>query len=145
MSKLTLEQAVAQADLLVDRPAIDKAIAGIADAIARDYKGEVPVFLVSLKAGGVGLNLTAADTVIDYDPWWNPAAENQATDRAHRIGQDKPVFVYKLIVAGSIEEKILALQERKADLADGILSADSNAVLKFGEGDIAALFAPLPS
>ena len=113
--------------------------------VRRFQAGEVPVFLVSLKAGGVGLNLTSADTVIHYDPWWNPAAENQATDRAHRIGQDKPVFVYKLIVAGSIEEKILALQERKADLADGILSADSNAVLKFGEDDIAALFAPLPS
>ena len=107
--------------------------------------GEIPVFLVSLRAGGVGLNLTSADTVIHYDPWWNPAVENQATDRAHRIGQEKPVFVYKLIVAGSIEEKILALQERKADLADGILSADSKAVTKFGEDDIAALFAPLPA
>jgi superfamily II DNA or RNA helicase len=112
--------------------------------VRRFQSGEVPVFLVSLKAGGLGLNLTSADTVIHYDPWWNPAVENQATDRAHRIGQDKPVFVYKLIVAGSIEEKILALQERKAELADGILSADSNAVLKFGEDDIAALFAPLP-
>lgn len=112
--------------------------------VRRFQSGEVPVFLVSLKAGGLGLNLTSADTVIHYDPWWNPAVENQATDRAHRIGQDKPVFVYKLIVAGSIEEKILALQERKADLADGILSADSHAVLKFGEDDIAALFAPLP-
>ena len=109
----------------------------------RFQSGEVPVFLVSLKAGGVGLNLTAADTVIHFDPWWNPAVENQATDRAHRIGQDKSVFVYKLIVAGSIEEKILALQERKAELADGILSADSNTVLKFGEDDLAALFAPL--
>ncbi len=113
--------------------------------VRRFQAGEVPVFLISLKAGGVGLNLTAADTVIHYDPWWNPAVENQATDRAHRLGQDKPVFVYKLIVAGSIEEKILALQERKADLAAGILSADSNAALKFGEDDIAALFAPLPS
>jgi superfamily II DNA or RNA helicase len=113
--------------------------------VRRFQSGEVPVFLVSLKAGGVGLNLTSADTVIHYDPWWNPAVENQATDRAHRIGQDKPVFVYKLIVAGSIEEKILVLQERKADLANGILSADSNAVAKFGEDDIAALFAPLPS
>ncbi|GHU04438.1 hypothetical protein FACS1894158_04730 [Betaproteobacteria bacterium] len=112
--------------------------------VRRFQSGEAPVFLVSLKAGGLGLNLTSADTVIHYDPWWNPAVENQATDRAHRIGQDKPVFVYKLIVAGSIEEKILALQERKADLADGILSADSHAVLKFGEDDIAALFAPLP-
>ncbi len=113
--------------------------------VSRFQSGEVPVFLISLKAGGVGLNLTAADTVIHYDPWWNPAVENQATDRAHRLGQDKPVFVYKLIVAGSIEEKILALQERKAELAEGILSADSSAVLKFGEDDIAALFAPLPS
>ncbi|WP_429401239.1 DEAD/DEAH box helicase [Paraburkholderia sp. MM5482-R1] len=72
--------------------------------------GRVPLFLISLKAGGVGVNLTAADTVIHYDPWWNPAAENQATSRAHRIGQNKPVFAYKLIVAGSIEEKILELQ-----------------------------------
>ncbi len=112
--------------------------------VSRFKSGEVPVFLISLKAGGMGLNLTAADTVIHYDPWWNPAVENQATDRAHRLGQDKPVFVYKLIVAGSIEEKILALQERKADLAAGILAADSSAALKFGEDDIAALFAPLP-
>ncbi|MDR0576690.1 MAG: helicase [Candidatus Accumulibacter sp.] len=114
------------------------------DPVRRFQSGEVPVFLISLKAGGVGLNLTSADTVIHYDLWWNPAAENQATDRAHRIGQDKPVFVYKLIVAGSIEEKILALQERKADLAEGILSADGNAAFKFGEDDLAALLAPLP-
>ena len=107
-------------------------------------QGRVPVFLISLKAGGVGLNLTAADTVIHFDPWWNPAAENQATDRAHRIGQDKPVFVFKLICAGSIEERILALQERKAALAAGVLSEDSNALAKFGEDDIAALLAPLP-
>jgi superfamily II DNA or RNA helicase len=106
---------------------------------------EVPIFLISLKAGGIGLNLTAADTVIHYDPWWNPAVENQATDRAHRLGQDKAVFVYKLIVAGSIEEKILALQERKAELAAGILSEDHGVDVKFGTDDIAALFAPLPS
>ena len=115
------------------------------DPVRRFQSGEFPLFLASLKAGGVGLNLTAADTVIHYDPWWNPAAENQATDRAHRIGQDKPVFVYKLIVAGSIEEKILALQEHKADLARGILSADGSVVAKFGENDIAALLAPLRS
>ena len=113
--------------------------------VRRFQAGEVPIFLISLKAGGVGLNLTAADTVIHYDPWWNPAVENQATDRAHRLGQDKPVFVYKLIVAGSIEEKILALQERKAELAAGILSEDRSIALKFGEDDIAALFAPLPT
>jgi SNF2 family DNA or RNA helicase len=112
--------------------------------VRRFQAGEVPIFLISLKAGGVGLNLTAADTVIHYDPWWNPAVENQATDRAHRLGQDKPVFVYKLIVAGSIEEKILALQERKAELAAGILSEDRGVGIKFGSDDIAALFAPLP-
>ncbi|MFZ2855139.1 MAG: DEAD/DEAH box helicase [Rhodocyclaceae bacterium] len=113
--------------------------------VRRFQAGEVPIFLISLKAGGVGLNLTAADTVIHYDPWWNPAVENQATDRAHRLGQDKPVFVYKLIVAGSIEEKILALQERKAELAAGILSEDRGIDVKFGSDDIAALFAPLPA
>ncbi|WP_456383012.1 DEAD/DEAH box helicase [Hydrogenimonas sp.] len=79
-----------------------------------------PLFLISLKAGGVGLNLTAADTVIHYDPWWNPAVENQATDRAHRIGQTKRVEVYKLIVEGSVEEKILTLQQKKARLQRGL-------------------------
>jgi SNF2 family DNA or RNA helicase len=81
---------------------------------------EVPIFLISLKAGGAGLNLTAADTVIHVDPWWNPAVENQATDRAHRIGQDKPVFVYKLIAKGSVEEKIQQLQSHKQSLADNL-------------------------
>ena len=113
--------------------------------IRRFQEEEVPVFLISLKAGGVGLNLTAADTVIHYDPWWNPAVENQATDRAHRLGQEKPVFVYKLIVGGSIEEKILALQERKAELAAGILSEDRGVDVKFGTDDLAALFEPLPT
>jgi SNF2 family DNA or RNA helicase len=111
--------------------------------IVRFQAGEVPIFLISLKAGGVGLNLTAADTVIHYDPWWNPAVENQATDRAHRIGQDKPVFVYKLIVAGSIEEKILALQEKKAELASNILKKDGARAVKFSESDLQALLAPL--
>ena len=105
--------------------------------------GSVPVFLVSLKAGGVGLNLTAADTVIHFDPWWNPAAEAQATDRAHRIGQDKPVFVYKLVVAGSIEERILALQQRKAQLAEAVLGRDGEQAQKFTQEDIEALLAPL--
>ena len=113
--------------------------------IRRFQEGGVPIFLISLKAGGVGLNLTAADTVIHYDPWWNPAVENQATDRAHRLGQTKPVFVYKLIVAGSIEEKILALQERKAALANSVLSADGAGEVKFSEADIQALLAPLPA
>ncbi|MDO8811138.1 MAG: DEAD/DEAH box helicase, partial [Gallionella sp.] len=115
------------------------------EVVRRFQDGEVPIFLISLKAGGVGLNLTAADTVIHYDPWWNPAVENQATDRAHRLGQTKNVFVYKLVVAGSIEEKILALQEKKAELAAGILSEDVNSLVKFGAADIAALLAPLPS
>lgn len=115
------------------------------EVVRRFQDGEVPIFLISLKAGGVGLNLTTADTVIHYDPWWNPAVENQATDRAHRLGQINNVFVYKLVVAGSIEEKILALQEKKAELAAGILSEDSSGLVKFGEADIAALLAPLPS
>ncbi|KAB8306734.1 DEAD/DEAH box helicase [Erwinia endophytica] len=111
-------------------------------AVARFQNGEVPLFLISLKAGGVGLNLTAADAVIHYDPWWNPAAENQATDRAHRIGQDKTVFVYKLVVAGSIEEKIVALQEKKASLAHSILTEDGAVAAKFSEEEIGALFEP---
>ena len=112
--------------------------------IDRFQRGEVPLFLISLKAGGVGLNLTAADTVIHYDPWWNPAAENQATDRAHRIGQKRQVFVYKLIIAGSIEEKILALQEKKAFLAAGVLEKAQKEKLRFGPDDLASLLAPLP-
>ncbi len=86
--------------------------------IDKFQRGEVPLFLISLKAGGLGLNLTTADTVIHYDPWWNPAVEKQATDRAHRIGQNKSVFVYKLIMAGTIEEKIVALQDQKQQLLD---------------------------
>jgi SNF2 family DNA or RNA helicase len=89
--------------------------------VRRFQSGEVPLFLISLKAGGVGLNLTAADTVIHYDPWWNPAAEQQATDRAHRIGQTQPVFVYKLLTEGTVEEKIAELQARKRALADALL------------------------
>ncbi len=81
-----------------------------------------PIFLISLKAGGAGINLTAADTVIHFDPWWNPAAEQQASDRAHRIGQDKQVFVYKLITRGTVEEKIYQLQLKKKQLASGLLS-----------------------
>ena len=87
-------------------------------------QGDTPVFLISLKAGGTGLNLTGADVVIHYDPWWNLAAQNQATDRAHRIGQQNVVTVYRLIVKGTIEEKILALQQSKHDLADSILSGE---------------------
>jgi superfamily II DNA or RNA helicase len=103
----------------------------------------VPVLLVSLKAGGVGLNLTTADTVIHVDPWWNPAVEQQATARAHRIGQDQPVFVYKLVVEGSIEERILELQARKAALAEGVLGSDGGTARKFSPADLQALLAPL--
>ncbi len=113
-------------------------------AIVQQFQAKaVPVFLLSLKAGGVGLNLTAADTVIHLDPWWNPAVERQATDRAHRIGQDQPVFVYKLVVEGSIEERMLALQARKAALADGVLGFDAAAAVKFGADDLRGLLAPL--
>ncbi len=111
--------------------------------VRRFQGGEVPLFLISLKAGGVGLNLTAADTVIHYDPWWNPAVEEQATDRAHRIGQDKPVFVHRLITAGSIEEKMEALKQRKQALAAGILDASAATALTLTEGDLDMLFAPI--
>lgn len=102
-----------------------------------------PIMLISLKAGGVGLNLTAADTVIHMDPWWNPAVEEQATARAHRIGQNKNVFVYKLVVEGSIEERILGLQERKAALAEGVLGSDVAFSAKFNVEDLQVLLQPL--
>ncbi|RYL23028.1 DEAD/DEAH box helicase [Acinetobacter piscicola] len=109
------------------------------EMITAFQSGDIPVFLISLKAGGVGLNLTAADTVIHYDPWWNPAAEDQASDRAWRIGQDKPVFVYKLITNQSIEEKILALQKNKAQLTQSILSTDHEHEVKLTEEDVMKL------
>jgi superfamily II DNA or RNA helicase len=112
-------------------------------AIQAFQDGQVPVFLISLKAGGVGLNLTAADTVIHYDPWWNPAAEDQASDRAWRIGQDKPVFVYKLIMNHSIEEKILIMQQRKASLSQAVLSHDNEQSIKFSENELLQLFEPI--
>ena len=100
---------------------------------------EVPVFLISLKAGGTGLNLTGADVVIHYDPWWNVAAQNQATDRAHRIGQTKVVSVYKLIVKNSIEEKIVKMQQEKADLADAILNGENGNVVNMSKDDLLQL------
>lgn len=105
--------------------------------------GKVSLFLISLRAGGTGLNLTAADTVIHFDPWWNPAVENQATDRAYRIGQDKPVFVYKMIARGTVEEKIQTLQQEKAALAGAVLEGGMTGGWKLEQGDIEALFAPL--
>jgi superfamily II DNA or RNA helicase len=113
-------------------------------ALVRKFQSKtVPILLVSLKAGGVGLNLTAADTVIHVDPWWNPAVEAQATARAHRLGQDQPVFVYKLVVEGSIEERMLELQARKAALAEGVLGSDGAGAGKFTPEDLQALLAPL--
>ena len=90
-------------------------------AIKDFQNGEGDFFLISLKAGGQGINLTAADYVIHMDPWWNPAVEDQASDRAHRIGQTKPVTIYKLITTNTIEEKIVQLHSKKKDLADGLL------------------------
>jgi superfamily II DNA or RNA helicase len=106
-------------------------------------QGRVPLFLISLKAGGTGLNLTAADTVIHYDPWWNPAVEEQATARAHRMGQDKPVFVYKLMTQGTVEEKILALQARKRGLADQLVQGKEAGTHLIGADDLDVLFQPL--
>ncbi|WP_416548581.1 SNF2-related protein [Limnohabitans sp. DCL3] len=115
------------------------------DAIIDQFtSGQVPLFLISLKAGGVGLNLPQADTVIHYDPWWNPAVENQATDRAHRIGQTQSVWVLKLVAQGTIEERMLALQERKAQLAQDMYSgAVQRQEPLFGESDLNELFKPL--
>ncbi|MEY8252532.1 MAG: DEAD/DEAH box helicase, partial [Colwellia sp.] len=114
------------------------------EVVDKFQRGEVPVFLISLRAGGVGLNLTAADTVIHFDPWWNPAVENQATDRAYRIGQDKPVFVYKLIIENSIEEKIQKIQQNKAELAKSLLSEEvSDNKLSLTDDILGALLAPL--
>ncbi|MDD5320762.1 MAG: SNF2-related protein [Methylococcales bacterium] len=114
------------------------------EAIELFKSGEVNVFLISLKAGGVGLNLTEADTVIIYDPWWNPAAETQAADRAHRIGQEKPVFIYKLITENTVEEKIIAMQERKRALAESIYKDGAKEEsLKLTADDLTALFEPL--
>lgn len=113
--------------------------------VQRFQAEEVPIFLISLKAGGVGLNLTAADSVIHVDPWWNPATEAQASDRAYRIGQTKPVFIYKLIARGSVEEKIQHLQQHKAALAQSILEGGSSTSSRLDDATLDALLAPLDS
>ena len=100
---------------------------------------DTPIFLISLKAVGVGLNLTGADVVIHYDPWWNVAVQNQATDRAHRIGQTKKVTVYKMIAKGTIEEKIMKLQETKKDLADNIINGENVGIGSMSKDDIMEL------
>jgi superfamily II DNA or RNA helicase len=110
--------------------------------VERFQAGGVPLFLISLKAGGTGLNLTAADTIIHYDPWWNPAVEAQATDRAHRIGQDKSVFVYKLIAQRTVEEKIVQLQADKQALVSQLYSEDTASPSQLSSADLESLFAP---
>ena len=107
--------------------------------VARFQEGTAPLFLISLKAGGSGLNLTAADTVIHCDPWWNPAVEDQATDRAHRIGQDKPVTVVRLVARGTIEEKILVLKAKKRELANAVIADDASALSGISAEELAAL------
>ena len=104
--------------------------------MAAFQKGEADVFLLSLKAGGTGLNLTAADYVIHLDPWWNPAVEDQASDRAHRIGQKRPVTIYRMIQRGSVEEKILQLHGTKRELASDFLEGTESAVKSLTEEDL---------
>lgn len=109
-------------------------------------QGDTPIFLISLKAGGTGLNLTAADTVIHYDPWWNPAVEEQASDRAHRIGQDKPVFVYKLVTEGTVEEKIQELKEKKLAIAASLYGdRGKKKTQSITADDLNVLFEPIQS
>jgi superfamily II DNA or RNA helicase len=115
------------------------------EVVSRFQAGRVPLFLISLKAGGVGLTLTAADTVILYDPWWNPAVERQAMDRTHRIGQDRTVFVFRLIAEGAVEQAIAALQSRKQALADALFEGGAQGPLDLTQADLAALFGPLGS
>lgn len=110
-----------------------------AEHIAAFREGDAPVFLISLKAGGFGLTLTEADYVFILDPWWNPAAENQAIDRAHRIGQDKPVNVYRLVASDTIEDKVLALQQRKRDLFASVVGSGSDAAAPLSADDIVGL------
>ncbi len=100
---------------------------------------DVPLFLISLKAGGTGLNLTGADIVIHYDPWWNVAAQDQATDRTHRIGQEKVVSVFKIIAQGTIEEKIVQMQEAKSKLVEDMLSTEAVSLSSMNKEDLLAL------
>jgi hypothetical protein len=111
------------------------------EVVERFQRSEAPLFLISLKAGGVGLNLTAADVVIHYDPWWNPAVEDQATDRAHRIGQDHKVFVYRLLTEDTVEQKVTAMQASKRELIDGLMSGGGAIDLKAEDLDF--LFQPI--
>ncbi|KRE89025.1 hypothetical protein ASG87_05615 [Frateuria sp. Soil773] len=113
--------------------------------VRRFQAGDAPILLASLKAGGVGLNLTAADAVIHYDPWWNPAVETQAVDRAHRLGREQPVFVYKLLCDDTIEERIEAMKEHKSDLADAMLGDAAAPLSRLDGDDLRTLFDLSPS
>lgn len=113
------------------------------ELVNKFQEGAIPIFLISLKAGGMGLNLTRADTVIHYDPWWNPAVEEQATDRSHRIGQENPVFVYKLITSGTVEEAIMMMQQKKRQLFEGILADKASGLLSLTKNDVEQFFRPL--
>jgi SNF2 family DNA or RNA helicase len=112
-----------------------------ADVIDEFKRGDVPVFLISLKAGGFGLNLTEADYCIVLDPWWNPATEAQAVDRVHRIGQTRNVMVYRLVAKDTIEEKVMALKKRKAELFRSVMDDGDFADARLSAADIRALLA----
>jgi SNF2 family DNA or RNA helicase len=111
------------------------------EMVASFQDGEVPVFLLSLKAAGTGLNLTRATHVVHYDRWWNPAVEDQATDRAYRIGQDRPVQVHKLIAEGTVEDKVARLLESKRELADAVVGSGEAALTELSDADLADLVA----
>ena len=109
------------------------------DLVQRFQEGVVPVFLLSLKAAGTGLNLTAADHVIHYDRWWNPAVEEQATDRAYRIGQTRPVQVHRFITEGTVEDRIAEMLQAKRELADAVLRSGEAALTELSDSDLANL------
>jgi SNF2 family DNA or RNA helicase len=109
------------------------------EMVARFQAGDVPVFLLSLKAGGTGLTLTRATHVLHYDRWWNPAVEDQATDRAYRIGQDRPVQVHRLIAEGTLEDRIAALLEKKRELADAVIGSGEGWIAELSDTELADL------
>jgi Helicase conserved C-terminal domain. len=113
------------------------------ESVKRFNQGECQVFLISLKAGGTGLNLVGADTVIHYDPWWNPAVEEQATDRVYRIGQQNKVHVLKLITKGTIEEKIFKLQRKKKELSDSVITSKEVFINTLTKEELEELFGPM--
>ncbi len=114
-------------------------VAAASDMVERFQEGDVPVFLLSLKAAGTGLNLTRADHVVHYDRWWNPAVEEQATDRAYRIGQTQPVQVHRLITEGTVEDRIAEMLQAKRQLADAVLGSGEAALTELTDADLADL------